>query len=777
MRNFLFLFINLYRKIASKIRYYELIHNRRYLGYCGKNVWQKNIINNKTASLLCLYDNVHIYESAKFIMTGSARLIMKKNSGASYGLTVITGEHGYKVGEWAFDTMEDSTEDIGKDIVVEEDVRIGANVTLLSGITIGRGSIIGAGAVVDNNVPPYSIVKGNPAKVVGYKFRPTEIIEHERILFPENERISVDILQKNYNDFYGKPSVIQEKAIQKLSVNEYKQLLADVFQVELSEVINLKYKETAEWDSISHLLFISSLEEKYGIKIAPADFMQINSYHAGLEILKKNGIEICEEDLQTEQTASFPEELFDFSSYKKRIAVIDNEKEFSYEDLEKSINDISRHIKQGCLAILLTSNCFESIAFYVACIKRQTPVVLIDSKKDKTLLDNIIESYHPQYIIVPQSRKKEFNCKHTFSIHKYCIGELPFPKYKINPKLSLLLTTSGSTGSPKFVRLTSENIKSNAENIATYLEINKDERAITSLPMYYSYGLSVINSHLIIGACVVVTDHSVIEPEFWEIAKKHCITSMSGVPYTYEMIRKLDMMSINVPSLKTMTQAGGKMSKENIIYFAEKCKSLDRKLIVMYGQTEATARMSYLPWENVFSKASSIGIAIPNGQFNIVDENGNTITEPETAGELVYHGKNVSMGYALNEADLVKGDERNGILYTGDIAKFDNDGFFYIVGRKKRFVKLYGNRVGLDELEQLLSSKFDKMICIGTDRHVYVVTTNKDIEERELLDYINKMTHINKKAFSLYYMEQIPISTSGKILYNEIEDKIIKPYC
>ena len=271
------------------------------------------------------------------------------------------------------------------------------------------------------------------------------------------------------------------------------------------------------------------------------------------------------------------------------------------------------------------------------------------------------------------------------------------------------------------VRQSYNNILSNTESIVEYLNLDSTERPITTLPMNYTYGLSIINSHLYAGATILLTENTLIQKEFWNFFKTEQATSFGGVPYTYEMLKKLRFSRMNLPSLRYMTQAGGKLSPELHKEFAQDCIDKNRKFIVMYGQTEATARMAYLPSEYALKKYGSMGIAIPGGSFSLIDDNGNEITEDNITGELIYKGANVTLGYAESRSDLIKGDENHGVLLTGDMAKRDKDGFYYIVGRKKRFLKMFGKRVNLDEVERIIKSEYSFLDCAcdGTDDNMY----------------------------------------------------------
>ena len=288
--------------------------------------------------------------------------------------------------------------------------------------------------------------------------------------------------------------------------------------------------------------------------------------------------------------------------------------------------------------------------------------------------------------------------------------------------------------------------------------------------MNYTYGLSVINTHLYTGATILMTNYAVVQKEFWQIMREQGATSIAGVPYTYEMLNRLRFFGMDLPALKTMTQAGGKLSPELHRKFAEYASEKKKRFIVMYGQAEATARMAYLPAERSLEKYGSMGIAIPGGRLELIDVNGNVIEEADTVGELVYYGKNVTLGYAQKGEDLVLGDERNGRLITGDMAKRDTDGFYYIVGRKKRFLKIFGNRVNLDETERMLKTHFPEndVACAGVDDKMYIFVT-EDLDEAELRKYLSEKTGLHISAFCVKRIEEIPKNDAGKTLYKALE--------
>jgi acyl-coenzyme A synthetase/AMP-(fatty) acid ligase len=216
-----------------------------------------------------------------------------------------------------------------------------------------------------------------------------------------------------------------------------------------------------------------------------------------------------------------------------------------------------------------------------------------------------------------------------------------------------------------------------------------------------------------------------------------------------------------------MTQAGGKLNAKMAKEYIEQALAAGKRFIVMYGQTEATARMSYLPFNKALEKYSSIGMAIPGGKFALLAENGEEIVEPYKDGELVYSGPNVSLGYAECRDDLIKGDDNNGTLYTGDIAQRDNDGFYYITGRKKRFVKIFGNRVNLDAVEQMLKTITGSCACVGEDDKITVFTTDTEKSD-EIKLFLTKQTGLNIRAFAVQIIYGLPKNAAGKIQYAEL---------
>lgn len=460
--------------------------------------------------------------------------------------------------------------------------------------------------------------------------------------------------------------------------------------------------------------------------------------------------------------------FLNYSTYRNNVAFIsDTGIRFTYGQLQEYFQKLSFYLEERTLVFCFCENTAGSLVGYLSFLENKVVPVMLDAQKDAELIEKLLIAYCPAYLWLPISHYVPERGKILVSLLDYVLVKYKDSSFPINEELALLLTTSGSTGSPKLVRLSYQNILSNAESIAQYLDITVKERPVTSLPMYYSYGLSVINSHLLKGATILLTDKPVIQKEFWSFVRDESATSIAGVPYTYEMLKRLRIFQMDLPALTTFTQAGGKLNPLLAKECIEKAGQCGKRFIIMYGQTEATARMSYLPWERAYEKYDSIGIAIPGGCFGLQNEHGEEIKETEREGELTYTGPNVSLGYADCWEDLAKGDENKGTLRTGDLAKRDKDGFYYITGRMKRFIKIFGNRVNLDATEQLVKAVVPACACIGVDDKLTVFIAERGREE-EIKTFLVQKTGLNERVFAVKVIDTIPKNPAGKIQYAEL---------
>ena len=442
---------------------------------------------------------------------------------------------------------------------------------------------------------------------------------------------------------------------------------------------------------------------------------------------------------------------FNFESFLSNVAVCtESGQRFTYEEVRDLANVATEPINCDDLVAIECINSIDSLVSYVGIIRRGIPAILIDQSLNESKRYLLYSHYQVSVVISNGVARR--------------IARRGPP---VHPNLALLLSTSGSTGSPKLVRLTCDNLEANARQISKYLALDSSNRAITTLPQQYSFGLSIINSHLIVGGSIALTNKSIAERQFWTFFNEAAPDSLSGVPATFEMLRRLRFERMKLPSLKAMTQAGGRLSAETVKFFAELGKQNNFKFWVMYGQTEATARIAYLPHNQVLNRTESIGIPIPEGRIELSDAQGAPIEKAGEVGELIYFGPNVMMGYASEVSDLALGDVQNGRLNTGDLAERDEEGFYYIRGRIKRFIKIFGNRVNLDEIEKELQSNNLCVYVTGRDDLLLIAGTNTRQLESAAQHFSAKF-HFHSSAIKTVTLDDVPRNDAGKVQYAEI---------
>ena len=386
------------------------------------------------------------------------------------------------------------------------------------------------------------------------------------------------------------------------------------------------------------------------------------------------------------------------------------------EKIDAAADELSA--EPGAVVFHPISTTVSGIARYLAALRLGRPVVLLDPEADI-----------------------------AHWAERFATGE-------VHPDLAVLLTTSGSTGNPKLVRLSRQAVLTNAEQIATVLGITADDVAITTLPLFYSYGMSVLNSHLLRGATVILERTGIMQRDFWTAAVEHGATSMAFVPYQYEMLRRLRFDPARYPALRKLTQAGGRLRTALVSDFAQRMATVGGSLYVMYGTTEAAPRMATLPPERLEEKLGSVGLALPGGSFEIAPDD-----------EVVYRGPNVMMGYAETAADLVKGDEMGGVLPTGDLGRVDDEGFLFLTGRAKRIGKVFGVRINLDDVEK----NFPVVAVSGADQLIVYAEGISADEARGLRTKIAEWLGTHFSGVVVRSIEALPLLPNGKVDYRALE--------
>lgn len=452
------------------------------------------------------------------------------------------------------------------------------------------------------------------------------------------------------------------------------------------------------------------------------------------------------------------------------LALVDNEgNRITYGSLAKLMETVGVQVEPRSLVFNLCKNTAGSVIGYLGFVERGAVPVTLSVKIDDNLLKELLEIYTPAYIWSPVEEKCRFDYETVFECYGYALLKTGNEPYSINEKLQLCMTTSGSTGSPKFVRYKKGNLEANAKNVAIAFGWTENERAICDLGMQYTMGLNVINTHLYVGATVLLTTHNLLSPEFWEYIKAERGTNFTGVPFSYDIFFRLHFERMDLPDLHTLSQGGGKLTEKRFIQLAEYAQKYGKRFIASFGTTETSARMACLPPELAIEKTGSIGKAIPEGELFLIDENGEVLTEPVAEGEMCYKGPNVTMGYAVCKEDLMQGDEFNGVYHTGDLARRDEDGCYYVTGRLSRFLKLLSYRVSLDQSERLIQQEFGiECACSGTDHRMNIYIEDES-KKQEVLGFISEKTGLFKNLFKVFIVPEILRNESGKIRYKELD--------
>lgn len=435
----------------------------------------------------------------------------------------------------------------------------------------------------------------------------------------------------------------------------------------------------------------------------------------------------------------------DLASYGNRPAILADGLTLTYRELAARVDAFARKLgTERRLVALAASNDVESLVAYLAALVSGHPLLLLPEDKPAAL-ESLVAAYDPDVVV----RSANGEC--------LLDERRPGTAHELHPDLALLLSTSGSTGSPKLVRLSHANLQANAESIATYLGIMPEDRAATTLPMSYCYGLSVINSHLLRGAGLVLTGLSVVDPCFWDSFRSGGATSFAAVPYTFELLERVGFADMDLPRLRYVTQAGGKLAPESVRHYAELGSRQGWDLFVMYGATEATARMAYLPPDLAAANPGAIGVPVPGGDFRI---------EPVPGlehGELVYTGPNVMLGYAESPQDLALGRTVTE-LRTGDLARKNAAGLYEVCGRRSRFVKIVGLRVDLGQVERILADLGVKAASAGTDQGL-VVAVEGTQDTRLLTKVLAQGLGLPRAAVELHAVDELPRLATGKVDY------------
>jgi len=467
--------------------------------------------------------------------------------------------------------------------------------------------------------------------------------------------------------------------------------------------------------------------------------------------------------------------LTDIKKYKKKIAIyLNKNNSITYSEAFKLSDSFLKYIKKRELIILIAENNIETLIGYIALMRSDSAIMIIDPTIKREDFKEILEKFSPSYIYCSKQLGKiilNSNFSLIFSYQNFnLLKNTKNKKYKIHNDIKILLSTSGSLGEPKFVKLSSRNLECNTKSIITYLNLRSFDRTITTMPMSYSYGLSIINTHLFSGASIVLNNNSLISRKFWDLYKDSRPSNINGVSFFYDILLKVGFNRILNPNLNFMTQAGGKLDEKIFKKILRHSIKNNIDFFLMYGQTEASPRISFhkLKKDNLNFKLAPIGQAIPGGKILLKNEKNITIHKKNIEGEVCFKGPNIFKGYSKNYKDLGKTKSLKE-LKTGDIAYRDKNNILFITGRKARFIKSFGYRINLDFVEEKFANKGFKVACVGIKDKIYIFSKKKFLK-------INQIINLPKNSFEIINLKKFPLNNNDKISYNELKKKYLKAF-
>ena len=596
---------------------------------------------------------------------------------------------------------------------------IGMRSIVLPGAHIGEGAIVQAGSVVMGKVPPCAIVAGNPAKVIGWRdiahYNKIKAVIGEKPVEPPAGEFKVESSELKVES--SKSNVESSK----LHDDRLTDIFCGVFSVTPEEAVTMKYKEHPAWDSAGQMALVAALEREFGRTLSPEEIYRLRSYADAMDIVKPKAESQKAPVPSTSHQA--PSTVFDLDH--DGIAVIDDGREVSYRELSKLSADAAKGLEPQTVKVVVNGQDLATVALFVGCVNKGVVPLMVPATMDAALLERLRSTYDGK----PTSQE-----------------------------LALLLTTSGSTGSPKLVRISRANLKADNKMSERLLALDSATRMTMILPICYAWGLSVACAVLAAGGTLAMTRKTVMDAELADVMLSSRATHFAGVPYMYEMLDRFRFFERSFPSLKGLLVSGGALSPALRRKFAEESKARGMSFLEGYGQTETTGVMATIRTDLMPERIGSIGKAGEGGRFSLKD-----------GGELVYEGDIVAMGYATCAEDLLKGDEWKGVRETGDIATIDAEGYVTLTGRASRFVKIFGNRVALDEVENILKDAFpaSSIAATGADNDLHVFATAASAEEIERM-LVAKL-HFNATVMKVHVLDSIPLNANGKTDYQGLK--------
>lgn len=482
--------------------------------------------------------------------------------------------------------------------------------------------------------------------------------------------------------------------------------------------------------------------------------------------------------------------------YPYKYAVICQERSIKYSELDK-LSDIfakdliNQGIVKGNRVALVLDNCCEYIISYFGILKSGAVVVSLNTQMIARELVVPLADCKPKIVVT--DLKHSQTIKDALKLYKRSAqlliiskdgletgGQMLEPRKSFSDvnshkDLAMIIYTSGTTGKPKGVMLSHSNLSVNADSIIEYLHLRPADKMMVVLPLYYSYGTSLLTTHIKTGSTLVIDNRFMYPNVVLDTMQREKVTGFAGVPSHYAiLLKKSAIRQYRFPNLRYVTQAGGAMAPALIEEFLSIFP--ETKFYVMYGQTEAAARLSYLDPDHLAKKMGSIGKAIPGVELKVLNESGDSV-RPGEIGEIVARGKNVMKGYWGADEETSTVLKKEG-LFTGDLARVDEEGYIYLVSRKKDIIKSGANRISPIEIESVVCQIPEVLECaaigvadeiLGEAIKLFVVLKDDLITKADIKNYCKNNLASYKCPKGIEIVAELPKTVTGKIKRGELK--------
>lgn len=455
---------------------------------------------------------------------------------------------------------------------------------------------------------------------------------------------------------------------------------------------------------------------------------------------------------------------------KKKILFFKN-KSYSASDIDLKSKKIIQCLNlKRPLIFIFSENNDNFLFFYVSLIRSDAVFFILDQNIKQKNLDDLILKFAPNYVIIPRNSKiSKKKIKPLNVIFGYKIYLTNTKSIKLNKNLKLLLSTSGTTGPSKFVMLSKQNIDINTKQICKYLKIDENDKVILNLPLHYSYGLSIFNTHFSKNSEIYISKYSILDKKFWSLTKKVRATCFYGVPQNFDFIKRINLKSLKLNKIKFMAVAGGKINTNTLKDICNIAKKNSFNFFNMYGQTEASPRIGYSSFRNKKQNIKFLSSPVLGGKLFVKDEKGKILNKEESQGSLYYYGKNVMIGYAEKQKDLAKNRKNNYVINTNDIVKIKKNSNYEIIGRADKFIKINSQKINLNDVENFLKKYVDIVACVENNNRIsiFIETKKANIEylKKEISEYVN----LNQNMFIIKRLKKIPRTSNFKINYFKLK--------